>query len=92
MVFCNFQIFRFKYEWNKRNWTVNKIKQILLKKKFFFSSVQMRLYGLHKRQFVVIFIIFFICLFSMILIGIAGPSIIQSIGYKTENPPERLVN
>ena len=50
----------------------------------------MRLYGLHKRQFAVIFILFFIGLFLIILIGIAGPSIIQSINYKIENPPKTI--
>ena len=57
-----------------------------------FRSVQMRLYALHKRQFVAVFAIFFICLFITILIGFAGPSIILSINYKTEDKPNHLVN
>jgi hypothetical protein len=52
----------------------------------------MRLYSLHKRQFVVVFILFFIGLFITILIGIAGPSVIQMIDFKTKNPPKQLVN
>jgi hypothetical protein len=52
----------------------------------------MRLYALHKRQFVAVFASFFICLFVTILIGIAGPSVIQSNNYiKSENPPISLV-
>jgi hypothetical protein len=56
-----------------------------------FRSVQMRLYALHKRQFVAVFASFFICLFITILIGIAGPSVIQTNDYKPENQPIRLV-
>ncbi|CAM4748875.1 unnamed protein product [Rotaria magnacalcarata] len=53
-------------------------------------SVQMRLYALHKRQFVAVFVLFFICLFVTILIGIGGPSIIQSIDYKTDSQPKQI--
>jgi hypothetical protein len=70
------------------------IKSIELKYKNIyleFRSVQMRLYVLHKRQFVSVFILFFICLFLTILIGIAGPSVIQTIDYKSENPGKQLV-
>lgn len=52
----------------------------------------MRLYALHKRQFVAVFAVFFICLFITILIGIAGPSVIQSDKYQTENPQKQIVN
>jgi len=52
----------------------------------------MRLYALNKRQVVVVFLLFFICLFINILIGIVGPSVIQSIDYKSENPATQLVN
>lgn len=51
----------------------------------------MRLYTLHKRQFVAVFVLFFICLFVTILIGIAGPSIIQSINYMSESQPKQIV-
>jgi len=51
----------------------------------------MRLYTLHKREFVIVFVVFFLCLFLTILIGIAGPSSIQSIDYKFENLPKQLV-
>lgn len=51
----------------------------------------MRLYSLHKRQFVTVFILFFLCLFITIFIGIVGPSIIQSIDYKFKNPAKQLV-
>jgi len=57
-----------------------------------FRSVQMRLYALHKRQFVAVFAVFFICLFVTILIGIAGPSVIQSDIYQPENPQKLIVN
>ncbi|CAF2430222.1 unnamed protein product [Rotaria sp. Silwood2] len=53
-------------------------------------SVQMRLYALHKRQFVAVFVLFFICLFITILIGIAGPSIIQSSDYKPEDQQKQI--
>ncbi|CAF1022310.1 unnamed protein product [Rotaria sordida] len=54
-------------------------------------SVQMRLYALHKRQFVAVFVLFFICLFITILIGIAGPSvIIQSSYYKSEDQQKQI--
>jgi hypothetical protein len=52
----------------------------------------MRLYALHKRQFVAVFVLFFICLFVTILIGIAGPSVMQSNDYKAESEQNRLVN
>ncbi len=51
----------------------------------------MRLYALNKRQVVVVFLLFFICLFINILIGIVGPSVIQSIEYKSENLAKQLV-
>jgi len=53
-------------------------------------SVQMRLYALHKRQFVGVFVVFLICLFITILIGLAGPSVIESIDYTSENPSPSL--
>jgi hypothetical protein len=43
----------------------------------------MRLYSLHKRQFVGIFVLFFLGLFLTLFIGIAGPTVIQSIDYKS---------
>lgn len=52
----------------------------------------MRLYVLDKRQFVTVFIIYFICLFLISLIGIAGPHIIHSIDYKIDNLGKSLVN
>ena len=52
----------------------------------------MRLYALHKRQFVAVFVLFFICLFITILIGIAGPSIIQSVSYTSESHAKVIVN
>ncbi|XP_053397085.1 transmembrane protein 181-like [Mercenaria mercenaria] len=42
-------------------------------------SVQMRLYSLNKRQFVMVFFIFFICFGITVLIGIAGPPIISTV-------------
>jgi hypothetical protein len=52
----------------------------------------MRLYALHKRQFVGVFAVFFICLFITLLIGIAGPSAIKSNNYKPDTSPKQLVN
>jgi len=52
----------------------------------------MRLYALHKRQFVAVFAVFFICLFTTILIGIAGPFAIQSEPCQPKNPPKQIVN
>jgi hypothetical protein len=52
----------------------------------------MRLYALHKRQFVGVFAVFFICLFITLLIGIAGPSVIQSKNYQPETEPKQIVN
>lgn len=51
----------------------------------------MRLYALHKRQFVAVFVLFFIGLFIAILIGIIGPSVIQTTVYKAETPTKELV-
>ncbi|XP_052243617.1 transmembrane protein 181-like isoform X5 [Dreissena polymorpha] len=45
------------------------------------QSVQMRLYSLNKRQFVMVFVIFFICFGITVLIGIAGPPIIETETY-----------
>lgn len=39
---------------------------------FFFRSVQMRLYSLNKRRFVLVFIVFFACFGISFLVGIAG--------------------
>jgi hypothetical protein len=52
----------------------------------------MRLYALHKRQFVAVFAVFFICLLITLLIGIAGPSVIQSNNYQAENQQKSIVN
>ncbi|XP_066254636.1 transmembrane protein 181 [Euwallacea similis] len=41
-------------------------------------SVQMRLYSMHKREFVMIFVLFFACLSLTIFIGLAGPPITQT--------------
>ena len=51
----------------------------------------MRLYALHKRQFVAVFVLFLVCLLVTLLIGIAGPSVIQSIDYTSDTPPKQLV-
>jgi hypothetical protein len=59
---------------------------------FLFRSVQMRLYALHKRQFVGVFAVFFICLFLTLLIGIAGPSVIQSNDYPPVALQKPIVN
>ncbi|GAB1604756.1 transmembrane protein 181-like isoform X1 [Argonauta hians] len=42
-------------------------------------SVQMRLYSLSKRQFVLVFATFFCCFGVSVLIGVAGPPIIESV-------------
>ncbi|XP_070568299.1 transmembrane protein 181-like isoform X4 [Ptychodera flava] len=43
-----------------------------------YRSVQMRLYTLTKRQFVVVFGAFFVCFFITVLIGVAGPPLVDS--------------
>ncbi|KAK3577395.1 hypothetical protein CHS0354_032242 [Potamilus streckersoni] len=43
------------------------------------TSVQMRLYSLNKRQFVLVFVTFFVCFGITVLIGIAGPPIIDTV-------------
>ncbi|XP_052810740.1 transmembrane protein 181-like isoform X2 [Mya arenaria] len=45
------------------------------------SSVQMRLYSLNKRQFVMVFVTFLMCFGITVLIGIAGPPIIETVSY-----------
>lgn len=52
----------------------------------------MRLYSLHKRQFVGVFVVFFLCLSLTLLIGIAGPSVIQSTEYRPKDPPKQIVS
>ncbi|CAG9766829.1 unnamed protein product [Ceutorhynchus assimilis] len=41
-------------------------------------SVQMRLYSMHKREFVMIFVLFFACLGLTVFIGLAGPPITKT--------------
>ncbi|KAL1491469.1 hypothetical protein ABEB36_012065 [Hypothenemus hampei] len=41
-------------------------------------SVQMRLYSMHKREFVLVFVLFFACLSLMMFIGLAGPPITEA--------------
>ncbi|XP_041355205.1 transmembrane protein 181-like isoform X2 [Gigantopelta aegis] len=43
------------------------------------SSVQMRLYALNKRQFVLVFIVFFMCFGISVLVGVAGPHIVETV-------------
>ncbi|KAL5010749.1 hypothetical protein ScPMuIL_013054 [Solemya velum] len=43
------------------------------------SSVQMRLYALNKRQFVMVFIMFFFAFGICILVGLAGPPIVETV-------------
>ncbi|XP_031567619.1 transmembrane protein 181-like [Actinia tenebrosa] len=45
------------------------------------STVQMRLYTLTKRQFVLVFVAFIVAFFCSVIIGIAGPPIISSRSY-----------
>uniref|UniRef100_A0A6M2CPK5 Putative transmembrane protein n=1 Tax=Rhipicephalus microplus TaxID=6941 RepID=A0A6M2CPK5_RHIMP len=42
-------------------------------------SVQMRLYTMHKREFVVMFLVFFACLCLCLFIGLAGPPITTTV-------------
>lgn len=71
--------------WLPRKWTrkidaffvVLLISQLLLTEVLFFflhRTVQMRLYTLTKRQFVLVFVSFFVAFFLTIIIGIAGVS------------------
>ncbi|UJR38052.1 hypothetical protein I4U23_030734 [Adineta vaga] len=54
------------------------------------STVQMRLYALHKRQIAVVFALFFIGLLITLIIGISGPSVIQTNDLKLINHPNQL--
>lgn len=49
---------------------------------FFCSSVQMRLYALSKRQFVMVYIVFFICFGISVLVGVAGRTLIKYTRYR----------
>lgn len=51
---------------------------VILRRKFF-RSVQMRLYTMHKREFVMVFIAFFACFGLGIFVGIAGTSLTITI-------------
>ncbi|KAG0418573.1 hypothetical protein HPB47_004723 [Ixodes persulcatus] len=42
-------------------------------------SVQMRLYTMHKREFVVVFLVFFACLCLCLFVGLAGPPITSTV-------------
>ncbi|XP_028411107.1 transmembrane protein 181-like isoform X2 [Dendronephthya gigantea] len=42
------------------------------------SSIKMKLYSLTKRQFVLVFVVFFTCIAACAIIGLAGPSVITS--------------
>ncbi|XP_069103871.1 transmembrane protein 181-like isoform X1 [Argopecten irradians] len=44
-------------------------------------SVQMRLYSLSKRQFVSVFVIFFFCFGITVMVGVAGPPIIETVSH-----------
>lgn len=48
----------------------------------FFRSVHMRLYSMHKREFVAVFMAFFACFGLGIFIGIAGPPITKTTEMK----------
>ncbi|CAH1799818.1 unnamed protein product, partial [Owenia fusiformis] len=52
------------------------------------ASVQMRLYALSKRQFVLVFVTFFVCFGVSILIGLAGPPILQSVQFNATSLPK----
>ncbi|KAF6213312.1 hypothetical protein GE061_011030 [Apolygus lucorum] len=45
-------------------------------------SVQMRLYSMHKREFVMVFLCFYVCLGLAVFIGLAGPPITTETVYK----------
>lgn len=49
---------------------------------FFCSSVQMRLYALSKRQFVMVYIVFFICFGISVLVGVADRTLIKYTKYR----------
>lgn len=50
-------------------------------------SVQMRLYALSKRQFVMVYIVFFICFGISVLVGVAGPPIIETVSQNSSALP-----
>ncbi|XP_039260920.2 transmembrane protein 181-like isoform X2 [Styela clava] len=49
------------------------------------KTIQMRLYTLSKRQFVLVFVAFFTCFLLTVLVGLAGPRIISSTHMNTSN-------
>ncbi|KAL3881385.1 hypothetical protein ACJMK2_027833 [Sinanodonta woodiana] len=58
------------------------------------SSVQMRLYSLNKRQFVLVFVTFFVCFGITVLIGVAGPPIIDTVTHNLSAvlPPDAKID
>ncbi|XP_062606630.1 transmembrane protein 181-like, partial [Saccostrea cucullata] len=50
-------------------------------------SVQMRLYALSKRQFVMVYIIFFVCFGISVLVGVTGPPIIETVSQNSSALP-----
>lgn len=57
------------------------------------GSVQMRLYSLNKRQFVMVFVIFLVCFALSVVVGIAGPPIIETVSQNVSTlrlPPPDL--
>lgn len=42
-------------------------------------SVQMRLYTMHKREFVLVFVVFFACFWLSVFIGVTGPAITMTV-------------
>ena len=50
----------------------------------FFRSVQMRLYSMHKREFVMVFVAFFACFGLAVFIGLAGINCCNKIIFEIE--------
>ncbi|XP_064473067.1 transmembrane protein 181-like [Ornithodoros turicata] len=57
-------------------------------------SVQMRLYTMHKREFVVVFAVFFACLCLCLFIGLAGPPITTTVARSSSQllPPNENIS
>lgn len=58
--------------------------------KSFLRSVQMRLYSMHKREFVMVFVAFFACFGLAVFIGLAGTFDIFIKGVSTSTSPLNL--
>ncbi|XP_014287731.1 transmembrane protein 181 isoform X2 [Halyomorpha halys] len=62
----------------------------LLKRVPSVQSVQMRLYSMHKREFVMVFLGFYVCIGLAVFIGLAGPPITVTTSFKGSDLLKKL--